>query len=127
MSDTLTTIHNTLIFVCAADGEKLKSEQDAVDLIGEAAYAHTELILIPVERLEEDFFQLKSGIAGQILQKFAMYRRQIVILGDISQYVAQSNALKSFVYEANHGNQVWFVTDLQELDERLKHTQDDPG
>ena len=47
-----------------------------------------------------------------------------MILGDISQHVAQSRALSDFVYEANRGNQVWFVMNLQELHERLKRTQE---
>ncbi|HTK11947.1 MAG TPA: DUF4180 domain-containing protein, partial [Ktedonobacteraceae bacterium] len=84
MSDTLTTIHNTQALVCAADGEKLKSEQDALDLIGDAMYYGTNLLVIPVERLGDDFFQLKTRLAGQMLQKFVTYRQRIVILGDIS-------------------------------------------
>jgi hypothetical protein len=122
MSDTLTTIHDVQVLVCAPDGEKLKSERDAVDLIGDALGQGAELILIPVERLEEDFFQLKTGIAGQIVQKFVTYRRRLVVLGDISRYVAQSRAFRDFVYEANRGDQVWFITSLQELNERLQRT-----
>ncbi|HEY4384181.1 MAG TPA: DUF4180 domain-containing protein [Ktedonobacteraceae bacterium] len=119
MSDTLITIHDIQALVCTPDGEKLKSEQDALDLIGEAMYYGTHLIVIPVERLGDDFFQLKTRLAGQMLQKFVTYGQRIVILGDISQYVAQSLAFRDFVYESNRGNQVWFLTDLQELDERL--------
>jgi hypothetical protein len=122
MANTLTTIHDVLVLVCAPDGEKLKSERDALDLIGEAMSSGAELILVPVERLEEDFFHLRTGLAGQIIQKFVTYRRRLVILGDISGHVAGSRALRDFVYEANHGNQVWFVTNLQELGERLKRT-----
>jgi hypothetical protein len=123
MADTFTTLLGVQALVCAADGEILKSERDALDLIGEAMFSRAELILIPVERLAEDFFQLKTGLAGQIMQKFVTYRLRLVILGDISGYVAQSRALKDFVYETNRGNQVWFVKDLQELDERLQRTQ----
>jgi hypothetical protein len=36
MSDTLTTIQNVQVLVCAPDGEKLKSERDALDVISEA-------------------------------------------------------------------------------------------
>jgi hypothetical protein len=111
------------VLICAPDGEKLKSERDAVDLIGEAMSSGAELILVPVERLEEDFFQLKTGLAGHFIQKFVTYRRRLVILGDISQHVAQSRALRDFVYETNRGDQVWFMTNLQELNERLDHTQ----
>ena len=121
MPDTLTTIHNVQVLACAPDGEKLTSEQDAVDLIGEALYSGAKLILIPVERFEEAFFQLKTGLAGQFIQKFVTYRCRLVILGDISAYIAQSSSLKAFVYETNRGNEIWFLTNLQELDQRLNH------
>jgi hypothetical protein len=123
MSNTFTTIHDVPVLVCASDGEKLKSESDAVDLIGEALSSGAKMIVVPVERLEADFFQLKNGLAGHFIQKFVTYRRRLVILGDISQYVAQSRALRDFVYETNRGSEVWFITNMQELDERLNHTQ----
>lgn len=122
MSDTLTTIHEMSALICAPDGEKLKSERDALDLIGEAMSYRADLVFVPVERLEEDFFQLKTGLAGHIIQKFVTYRLRLVILGDISQHVAQSRALRDFVYEANRGNQVWFMTNMQELNDRLDRT-----
>jgi hypothetical protein len=123
MPNTITTIHGMPALVCAPDGEKLTSERDALDLIGEAMSSGAELILVPVERLEENFFQLKTGLAGHIIQKFATYRRRFVILGNISQHVAQSRAFRDFVYEANRGNQVWFVANLQELNELLERTR----
>lgn len=120
MADTLTTIEEVLVLVCAPDGEQLKSEREALDLIGEAMFSGAQMVLVPMERLAEEFFQLKTGLAGQIMQKFVLYRRRLVILGDISGYVAQSRALRDLVYETNRGNQIWFLTTLQELHERLK-------
>lgn len=122
MSDTFTVIHDIPALICASGGEKLKSERDAIDLIGEAMSSGAELVLVPLERLEENFFQLRTGQAGQIIQKFVMYQKRLVILGDISQYIAESHAFRDFVYEANRGNQVWFLANLQELNERLERT-----
>ncbi len=81
MPNTFTTIHDVPALVCEPDGEKLKSEHDAVDLIGEAMSFGAELILVPVERLEEEFFQLKTGLAGHFIQKFVTYRRRLVRTG----------------------------------------------
>jgi hypothetical protein len=47
------------------------------------------------------------------------YRRRLAILGEISRHVAESSAFRDFVYEANRGDHVWFVADLEELDQRL--------
>lgn len=123
MSDIFTTIHGVQVLVCAPDGKKLSSERDALDLIGEAMQHGTELILVPVERLEEDFFQLKTRLAGEIIQKFVTYRLRLVILGNISRPVAQSSAFRDFVYESNRGNHVWFMTNLKDLNERLNRLQ----
>jgi hypothetical protein len=123
MSDTLVTIQHVQMLVCAPDGEKLRSGREATDLIGEAIAQGVEWLLVPVERFEDDFFQLKTHLAGHIIQKFVTYRRRLVILGDISLYVAQSSALQAFVYEMNRGTHVWFLKDLEELTERLKRVQ----
>lgn len=120
MSDTLTTIQGVQVLACAPDGEKLASEREAVELINEAFQTGVEWILVPVERLEEKFFYLKTGMAGQIIQKFVTYRRRLVILGDISKYVDQSRSFKDFVYEANRGKEVWFLADLATFEARLK-------
>lgn len=78
------------------------------------------MVLVPVECLEDEFFQLRTGIAGAILQKFATYRMRLAIIGDISRYVEDSSALRDFVYESNRGDQVWFVKDRAELESRIK-------
>src|SRR5579859_3787769 len=117
MPNTPTSIHGTQVLICSPDGEKLQSERDALDLIGEAMHEGASLIVVPVERLTADFFELKTRLAGHIVQKFVTYRLRLVILGDISAYMAQSRSLKSFVYEANQGSQLWFLPDLQALNE----------
>ena len=120
MPDTQITIHDVQVLMCTEEGEKLTTERDALDLIGEALQEGSKLVLIPMERLDENFFHLKTGLAGQIVQKFVTYRIRLVILGDISQYEAQSKSFKDFVYEANRCNQVWFITNIEELYKRLK-------
>ena len=76
MSDTLATIYGLQVLAYAPDGEKLKSERDALDLIGEAIQQGASLILVPVEQLDDDFFQLKTGLAGHIIEKFVTYSRE---------------------------------------------------
>ncbi len=75
--------------------------------------------MIPVERFSEDFFQLRTGTAGAVLQKLVNHLPRLVVLGDVSRYVEQSEAFASFVRESNRGRQVWFLTSLDELNERL--------
>src|ERR1051326_1262431 len=123
MPETVTTMQGVQVLVCAPDGAKIASEQDAVDLIGESLQEGATVVVAPVERLTADFFQLKTRLAGHVLQKFVNYRRRIVILGNIAEYVAQSNAFHDFVYESNKGTQIWFLNNLEELDKRLQRLQ----
>jgi hypothetical protein len=110
---------NPRIFECAPDGKKVRGERDALDLIGEAMRQGASLVLIPVERLGEDFFKLRTRVAGEIVQKFVTYRMRLAIVGDISGHLSESSALRDFVREANRGDQVWFVANREELERRL--------
>jgi uncharacterized protein DUF4180 len=75
--------------------------------------------VLPVSRLHPDFFTLRTGVAGAIVQKFVQYRMPVAFLGDITEYLAASSSLRAFVYEANRGKDFWFVADESELDGRL--------
>jgi hypothetical protein len=119
-ADTATTMHGVAVFRCAPTGPVLTTEQDATDLIGQSYQHRSTLFVLPVERLPAKFFQLRTGFAGQILQKFVGYHKRLVILGDISGYVARSPTLASLVHESNRGTDVWFLPDLAELDQRLR-------
>ena len=79
-------------------------------------------VVIPVECLNDEFFQLKTRIAGELIQKFVQYRRQLVIVGDISRHLAESSALRAFVAESNRGKEVWFLASLDDLEQRLART-----
>lgn len=106
-----------MILRVPAEGKKIV---DALDLIGEAfGNEAVDVVAVPVGRLPDEFFELRSGILGEMAQKFVNYRLRLVIVGDISEHVARSDALRDFVYETNRGNQLWFVADAAELERRL--------
>jgi len=116
---TVETRHGITVMLCADDGPTVSTEQDAVDLIADTAGSRAELVVLPVARLDARFFDLRSGVAGQVVQKFAQYRRRLAVVGDISAYVEASDPLRDYVRETNRGREVWFLRDLTELDERL--------
>jgi hypothetical protein len=103
-----------------ADGTKLRTYNDAVDLIGKSFENRATLIVIPVECLDDEFFQLSTRIAGELIQKFVQYRQRLAIVGDISGFLAESSALPAFVTESNRGKDVWFLASRAELGQRLK-------
>ena len=102
-----------------AGGPVIASTDDAMDLIGNASYSGVGLVVLPVERLDPEFFRLSSGLAGDVLQKFVNYRVRVAIVGDISVHVGASDALRDFVWESNRGEHVWFVPHEAALRERL--------
>ena len=112
------------LMVCPDEGKKLRTDRDAVQLIGEALQAGARMVVIPVERLDDDFFRLRTGAAGEFIQKFVTYKLRLAIVGDISAYVAESSALRDFVYKANRSEHFWFVDTREALDQRLLTTGD---
>jgi hypothetical protein len=102
-----------------ADGPLLRSGADALGLIYDEGVAGAEWIAVPAERLDPSFFDLSSGVAGELVQKFVNYQQRLAVVGDIAGHLAESSALRDFVRESNRGRQVWFVADDDELARRL--------
>ncbi|MEU0335281.1 DUF4180 domain-containing protein [Streptomyces sp. NPDC006193] len=119
-AQTIDIRHGVRVLRCAPDGPLLDGESAALDLIGDALGQDAGLVAVPVERIAGDFFRLRSGVAGAVVQKFAVYRLRLAVLGDVSAQVARSTALRDFVRECNRGDQLWFLADEAELDERLR-------
>ncbi|MGC2494364.1 DUF4180 domain-containing protein [Candidatus Binatus sp.] len=110
-------LHGVRVLECWPDGSKLQTYQDAVDLVGKSF--EDRATLIPVECLNDEFFQLKTRIAGELIQKFVQYGRRLAIVGDISGFLAESSALRAFVVESNRGKDVWLLASRDELNDRL--------
>jgi hypothetical protein len=118
-TDTVVHLHGVPVLDCAPGGEKLGGPGDVLDVIGTAIGHGAELVLMPAERLTDDFFTLRTGLAGEVAQKFVNYRIRLVVVGDISHHVAKSSALGAFVSESSRGGQLWFVPTKEDLAERL--------
>jgi hypothetical protein len=107
------------VLVCEPEGPAIDSPRAATDLIGEAMFAGASVLAVPASRLGPAFFQLRTGLAGEIAQKAVNYRLKLAVIGDISQHLAASNALRDWVREANRGREIWFEPDLDSLAARL--------
>ena len=119
MTENLVAIEGRSIFFCPAGEALLRGAQAAVDLIGEARSNRAEMVVVPAERLDPNFFQLRSGVPGEFLQKFVTYQVPVVILGDISGFAAQSKALRDFIRESNERDAIWFLQSVEELRSRI--------
>ncbi|MCX4878400.1 MULTISPECIES: DUF4180 domain-containing protein [unclassified Streptomyces] len=119
-TNTVETIHGVRVLRGAFGGPPLDGERAALDLIGDAMGHDAELVVLPVERVADEFFRLSSGIAGAVMQKFVNYRVRLAVVGDISRLVADSTALRDFVHETNQGAHIWFLADDDALGARLR-------
>lgn len=104
-------IHNDIIEI-ESDKILLKELQDGLDLIGICMGHNATGILVYKSNISEDFFNLKSGLAGEILQKFSTYDYKLAIIGDFSDYTSKS--LSDFIYESNKGRRILFVASLED-------------
>jgi len=105
--------------VATAEGQRLDMEADALALISKALEQKADWLVVPVEDISQEFFRLRTGLAGAVCQKFVTYRVGLAILGDVSFHSSHSNPFRGFIDESNDGKHVWFVKDWDELKERL--------
>jgi len=100
-----------------SEGIEIFKTQDALDLMANCSYQGSNKIIIHERILTPEFFDLKSGIAGDILQKFSNYRSQLAIVGEFSKYPGKS--LRDFIFESNKTGRIFFVASRNEAMEML--------
>ncbi|MDJ1476109.1 DUF4180 domain-containing protein [Bacillus sp. LS15-K4] len=92
--------------------------QTALDLVATVQYeVDAKHIIIDKSLLSESFFDLKTRLAGDILQKFINYKVKIAIIGDFSMYTSKS--LKDFIYESNKGQDIFYLATERQAIEKL--------
>ena len=111
----------TRLLVVEAEGVVIGG-REARDLVAEAFGNDATMVAIPVGRLEPAFFDLRSGVAGDMLQVSATYRTRLAIVGELPEPAASSTAFAALVRESNAGTQHWFMASLDALRERLEGT-----
>ncbi|MGG7179407.1 DUF4180 domain-containing protein [Clostridium paraputrificum] len=94
------------------DKKKISTENDVIDIVSTSFEHDTGLIIINSKALSEDFFNLRTGLAGVMLQKFINYHIKFVILLDNKEDL--SLRFKELVGEANRGNEFRVVADIAE-------------
>jgi PadR family transcriptional regulator AphA len=82
--------------------EPLRSENDALDLIALCWEHETNALMIHHAALSEDFFKLKTKLAGNMIQKFTNYSIKAAAI--IPQMTIQKGRFKEMALETNKGN-----------------------
>jgi hypothetical protein len=117
MNIRIAEVNGTTCATIESDTIEIKNTQDALDMLANCSYQGADRIIIRKENISPDFFDLKTGLAGDILQKFSNYRKYLAIVGDCSNYTSKS--LRDFIYESNATGRILFVSTTDEALERL--------
>jgi hypothetical protein len=109
--------HNTLykrqkIAEVVSEDRIINNVEDGLSLLGNLYYQGFDKIIIYERNITPDFFDLKNGIAGEILQKFSNYRIRLAIIGDFSKYTGKS--VTAFINESNKNKHIVFVNSIAE-------------
>jgi hypothetical protein len=105
-------VNGSTIATVDEPGVVISSVDDALDLLGNAGYLGAGKVIVDERNLSPDFFELKTKLAGEILQKFSNYRMKLAIVGDHQKHTSKS--LTDFIYESNKAGHVSFVNSFDE-------------
>jgi hypothetical protein len=90
------------------NGERIASASDFLDLLmGEPC----ETIALAKEDFVDDFYDLRTGLLGTMLQKVVTYGKRLIILGDFSR--VEKKSLRDFILESNETGKIVFAPTLE--------------
>jgi hypothetical protein len=114
MNHSLHNINGQVIAELHANGTTIRDAQQFLEIMMNLP---ADKMVIHQACIDESFFDLRSGLAGEILQKVVNYSRQLGIVGDFSSH--ESKSLRDFIRESNKSNTVVFVATLDDALKRL--------
>ncbi|MDR2931633.1 MAG: DUF4180 domain-containing protein [Oscillospiraceae bacterium] len=118
MTITTETKGQSKVAVIHSDEILISNVQDALDVMMTARHeTECDKIILRKENIIEDFFDLSTKLAGEVLQKYVNYYLVAAIVGDFSAYTSKS--LRDFIYECNKGRHVFFMPDEAAALEKL--------
>ncbi len=119
MKIEIVTLNGKDIAEVISDGIVIRETQDALDLMADCSYQGCSRIIIHEENIIPGFFDLKTRIAGDILQKFSTYNVRLAIVGDFVKFHGKS--LRDFIVESNRYGRICFTSTTEEAREKLAH------
>jgi hypothetical protein len=99
--------NNIQIAELVSDDILISKAEEGTQLLADLYYQGFDLIIIQSGQLNHSFFELKSGLAGEVLQKCSNWRMRLTIVGNFNEVTSKS--LRDFIYESNKGKMVNFV------------------
>ena len=113
MEIKLQQFKNTKLAEIITEDIIIQDIDSALELLGNIYYSGYDGIIIYEKNITPTFFDLKTKLAGEILQKFVQYQHKLFIIGEFGKY--RSKSLQDFITESNRGNQIKFIKDIESL------------
>ena len=86
---------------------------DVLELVGNGV----QRAILHERQLAAEFFDLSSGLAGEVVQKCQNYGLRIAVVGEYQQ--GRSTSFRQFALESNRGKRFVFVATVEEALGRL--------
>jgi len=111
MTTNIHQIENIRIAEVISDDILIGNAEEGLQLLVDLYYQDFDSIVLYQQQISAEFFNLKSGMAGELLQKFSNFRVKLAIVGDFEKYSGKS--MGDFIYESNQGRMVNFLPSLK--------------
>jgi hypothetical protein len=105
--------NNLQIAELISDDILIATAEEGGQLLADLYYQGFDQIILRAAQLAPDFFDLKSGLAGEVLQKCSNFRLRLAIVGNFKE--VESKSLRDFIYESNKGKLVKFAAAVSEV------------
>lgn len=92
--------------------EPVRSEQDALDLVALCREHYANRLMLHGEVFGDEFFDLKTGLAGAVLQKFINYYIKAALV--VPPEKANRGRFREMVLEANRGSHFRVFSDRED-------------
>ncbi len=102
---------------CISAARPLVTEQDALDLVAACGENDTNFLVLHPEALSGDFFKLRTGVAGTMLQKLINYHVKTAVI--ITNELIIKGKFKEMLAESNRGNNFRTFNNIAEAENWL--------
>jgi len=113
---------DTSIAELSSDEMLIQNAEDGLNILVDVYYQDFDYMILHARNINPTFFNLKSGLAGEILQKFSNYRMNLAIVGNLVEF--ESKSLNEFIRESNKSGQIYFANTLNDALDHFSKTKE---
>lgn len=103
------------IILASESGVVIHSFSDISNAVGSTF--GSEGLILTEQDVSPDFFRLRTGLAGELFQKFSNYKLRLALV--LPDFAAHGERFSELAYEHSTHNQIRFVHTLEEAKDWL--------